>query len=298
MPQRDLLLPWRDALGNAALALECQGVARGRGARGGPRRCSSASAWPSSSARARPSCRAGCASGWRSCARCCPGRPVLLLDEPFGALDAITRARHAGVAGRRARAPSRARSCWSPTTSRRRSSWPTAWRCCRRARAAWWPSFDVDLRRGRAAVTDPRVRRRCEARALEALRHEARSRWRSACWSACSWLAWQGVASLDSVDDLTLASPVETLDALRDDRVAAARQRLASRSSRCCWAWRIVGRGAACGSRSAMHLLRAAARRRLPAAGRPRRRSRSWCSRRSSCSPSTTASARSSRSSR
>ena len=28
---------------------------------------------------------------------------------------------------------------------------------------------------------------------------------------------WQGVASLDSVDDLTLASPVETFDALRDD---------------------------------------------------------------------------------
>ena len=30
-------------------------------------------------------------------------------------------------------------------------------------------------------------------------------------------LVWQGLASLDSVDDLTLASPVETLDALRDD---------------------------------------------------------------------------------
>jgi NitT/TauT family transport system permease protein/putative hydroxymethylpyrimidine transport system permease protein len=30
-------------------------------------------------------------------------------------------------------------------------------------------------------------------------------------------LAWQGVASLGSVDDLTLASPVETFDALRDD---------------------------------------------------------------------------------
>ena len=28
MPQRDLLLPWRDALANAALALECQGVPR------------------------------------------------------------------------------------------------------------------------------------------------------------------------------------------------------------------------------------------------------------------------------
>jgi ABC-type nitrate/sulfonate/bicarbonate transport system permease component len=30
-------------------------------------------------------------------------------------------------------------------------------------------------------------------------------------------LAWQGVATLDSVDDLTLASPVETWDALRAD---------------------------------------------------------------------------------
>jgi putative hydroxymethylpyrimidine transport system permease protein len=30
-------------------------------------------------------------------------------------------------------------------------------------------------------------------------------------------LAWQGVASLESVDDLTLASPVETWHALRDD---------------------------------------------------------------------------------
>jgi ABC-type nitrate/sulfonate/bicarbonate transport system permease component len=30
-------------------------------------------------------------------------------------------------------------------------------------------------------------------------------------------LAWQGVASLHSVDDLTLASPVETFQALRDD---------------------------------------------------------------------------------
>jgi putative hydroxymethylpyrimidine transport system permease protein len=31
-------------------------------------------------------------------------------------------------------------------------------------------------------------------------------------------LAWQGVASLHGVDDLTLASPVETFHALRDDR--------------------------------------------------------------------------------
>jgi ABC-type nitrate/sulfonate/bicarbonate transport system permease component len=31
-------------------------------------------------------------------------------------------------------------------------------------------------------------------------------------------LAWQGVASLESVDDLTLASPVETADSLAEDR--------------------------------------------------------------------------------
>jgi putative hydroxymethylpyrimidine transport system permease protein len=31
-------------------------------------------------------------------------------------------------------------------------------------------------------------------------------------------LAWQGLATLESVDDLTLASPVETWGALRDDR--------------------------------------------------------------------------------
>jgi ABC-type nitrate/sulfonate/bicarbonate transport system permease component len=34
---------------------------------------------------------------------------------------------------------------------------------------------------------------------------------------AAFFAAWQGLASLDAVDDLTLASPVETFDALRDD---------------------------------------------------------------------------------
>ena len=35
--------------------------------------------------------------------------------------------------------------------------------------------------------------------------------------SACSCSPGRAIASLDSVDDLTLASPVETFDALRDD---------------------------------------------------------------------------------
>jgi ABC-type nitrate/sulfonate/bicarbonate transport system ATPase subunit len=91
MPQSDLLLPWRDALGNAALALECEGVskkdARGRAAplfeRFGLGQFERAYPYELSG---------GMRQRVAFMRTLLAGRPVLLLDEPFGALDSITRA--------------------------------------------------------------------------------------------------------------------------------------------------------------------------------------------------------------
>jgi NitT/TauT family transport system ATP-binding protein len=90
MPQRDELLPWADAIDNAALPLRVQGVRRG---------AARAQARPllgqlglEGFEEARPHALSGGMRQRVAVARTLlAGAPVLCLDEPFAALDAITR---------------------------------------------------------------------------------------------------------------------------------------------------------------------------------------------------------------
>jgi NitT/TauT family transport system ATP-binding protein len=91
MPQRDCLLPWRTALDNAGLALENAGVSRREARRQAAplfERLGLAGAEALRPARLSGGMRQRVAFVRTLLA----GKPVLLLDEPFGALDAITRA--------------------------------------------------------------------------------------------------------------------------------------------------------------------------------------------------------------
>jgi ABC-type nitrate/sulfonate/bicarbonate transport system ATPase subunit len=91
MPQRDLLLPWLDAGENASLALRIAGV--GRASARARADALFAELGLEGFQRARPGELSG---GMRQrvafLRTLLSGKPVLCLDEPFGALDAITRA--------------------------------------------------------------------------------------------------------------------------------------------------------------------------------------------------------------
>jgi len=90
MPQRDALLPWLSALDNAGLALRVAGVSRAQ-ARAAARDHFAAFGLEGFE-RTRPAALSG---GMRQrvafLRTLLAGRPVLCLDEPFGALDALTR---------------------------------------------------------------------------------------------------------------------------------------------------------------------------------------------------------------
>ena len=91
MPQRDLLLPWLSAVDNAALALRARGMARDEAR-------AAAAPWLerfglTGFERSRPAELSGGMRQRVSFLRSLlAGKPVLALDEPFAALDAITRA--------------------------------------------------------------------------------------------------------------------------------------------------------------------------------------------------------------
>ncbi len=90
MRQRDLLLPWRTALGNAALALEVHGLPKRQA------RDRAAARFPAFGLAGFEDAYPGQLSGGMRqrvafLRTMLADRPLLLLDEPFGALDALNR---------------------------------------------------------------------------------------------------------------------------------------------------------------------------------------------------------------
>jgi NitT/TauT family transport system ATP-binding protein len=90
MPQRDLLLPWLSALDNAALALRIAGLSRAQARERASLLFDELGLGGFEQARAHQ-LSGGMRQRVAFLRTLLAGKPVLCLDEPFGALDAITR---------------------------------------------------------------------------------------------------------------------------------------------------------------------------------------------------------------
>ena len=89
--QEPTLMPWTNVFNNVLLPLKLKGVAGQRSDANASQRRSIASACRNSPPPIRANCRAACACAYRSRVRSSPSPALLLMDEPFAALDEITR---------------------------------------------------------------------------------------------------------------------------------------------------------------------------------------------------------------
>ena len=221
MPQRDGLLPWLTALDNAALSLRVAGVAKAE-ARAAAHEHFAAFGLEGFE-RARPNELSG---GMRQrvafLRTLLAGRPLLCLDEPFGALDALTRTQmQRWLADALEREP---RTVLFVThdveeavlladrivllSPRARPRGGDA------RRAAGAPAPPSRCRRGRAArARARRARRRRRGRAPREVAVVT-----AALIVLAGLGAWEAIVRLGVVDELILPAPTQVVEALWTDR--------------------------------------------------------------------------------
>ena len=202
MPQRDLLLPWVTALDNAALPLRIAGVRRGA-ARERARPLFAALGLDGLRARPPDELSGGMRQRVAFVRTLLAGKPVLALDEPFGALDALTRHdMQAWLAGALAREPRTVLLVTHDVEEARGARRPRR-RPVAAARAASVAELDVALPRPRRAPTprsSPCASRRWTRSGRTA---DARGPPRCSCCSA----RWEVYAELGGIDDFLLPAP-------------------------------------------------------------------------------------------